>query len=258
MTASLLIVIFFLSSCGDKKAKEDSANNKQNDTINLFLSAIPDSLEFESQVKAQGFAAPKVKESKYDLGLPTYFVERQFIKNPVGYIYRLESVVGNVVKINDDGTYSGGISFKKDSVKISAGKPTSPTLAEVKYDSKKELAAKYLVASASLAKDESVQMIVTDLMEAVIEDSQVDLDKLFKVYGKDKDSTKYYLVKSAVSTSILYKVHSKTEIKSDVNFTAAIQVGGKYFKETSNFKQDFKVGTYATPITEYFKLARKK
>jgi len=252
----LLIYCFVSYSCHQEVNKKKIVGG---DPFKVEMSIIPDTipLTIDNVKKTVGFVA----EVRSSIGLPSYFTQRQFIKNPAGFVYNLDKLVGRVAKINSSSprnvTYDVLLDFKQDTAKISLSKPSNPTLVELKYDRTMSLGAQYLVASANIQQNQACLFLVSDLLEATINDNKIDMNGIYSTYKSDRDSSKYYLITSAVSTSILYKYYTKTELKVGFNSTA-ININGAYYAENSSLNQDFKVGTLMIPITEIFKKVRQK
>lgn len=142
--------------------------------------------------------------------------------------------------------------FKLDSAEVSARVPAQGILVEKKYDSKIGTGIQHLIASAELEKNSAFQVLISDVSEITILDKSVDKIEVYNTYSKDEEIDSYFLVRAAVTTSILYKKFTKIAAKTEFN-AAAIKVGASYYSESSDLKQDWKIGMQLTPIKEFLK-----
>ncbi len=192
---------------------------------------------------------------KQTLGLPSDFINRDFLSNSVGYKDKLDYLVGMVVKkekVNGVEKYSVALDFKKDSSRVSARVPAQGILIEKKYDQKTGAGIQYLIASAEMERNAAFQVLIADVSEITIDDSAINKVALYNTYMNDPEIEQYYVVRAAVTTGILYKRFTKMSAKSDFS-AAAIKVGAQYYSESSDLKQDWKIGMQLTPVKEFLK-----
>lgn len=232
----------------------DPKMNKENsEEISLQFEHIP--LEFEvEQIETSEKSLGKINE-KQTLDLPLDFINRDFLTNSVGFKDKLNYLVGMVVKKekrNGVDVYSVAIDFKKDSSKVNARVPSQGILIEKKYDQKIGSGIQHLIASAELEKNSAFQVLISDVSEITISDNSINKLALYNTYNNDKEIDKYFIVRAAVTTSILYKKFTKMNAKTEFN-AAAIKVGANYYSESSDLKQDWKIGMQLTPVKEFLK-----
>jgi hypothetical protein len=195
-------------------------------------------------------------EPALSLDLPDNFVSREFLFNPGAFRDNLGLLIGKVVKsetVNGRVTYRIIQDFKVDTVEITAKAPPAGILIEKKYDSQIGAAIKFLIASASVEKEHAIQLVITDVSEALLEkDTQIDKGKLYAAYHDDKEIDSYSLVISATTTNIYYRDYEKSRRGAGFS-SSAVNVGGNYYKENSSIRQDWKVGMVLTPVKELLK-----
>jgi len=251
--------LLVMYSCDDKTHKLKSNNSlskyrlEKEKKLSHKFEHIPNSFFLEkdlSKKKTKNLSNPNDKKL---LDLPQDFTSRDFLTNTVGYKSNLELLAGMVVR-KDKITNSYTIirDYKKDTVLIAPRVPSNGILVEKKYDSKIGGAISYILTSAQIDRNSAYQFTISDISEITLSDSYIDIKKLARTYKNDKDINDYYLIKAAVTTSVLYKKYSKIDGKIDFS-AGAIKIDSKYYSEDSDLKQDWKVGVQLTPIQEYLK-----
>jgi hypothetical protein len=260
MKKSLIVSIgltTLLFSCGQKKerTKDAEMGKKVLENISFQVEHIPAEFQVEQIESTEKSLLVETAIDKQTLDLPTDFINRNFLTNSVGFKDKLDYLVGMVVKkekINDIDIYLVVRDFKIDSVKVSARIPAQGILIEKKYDQKMGAGIKYLISSAEIEKNSAFQILIADVSEILIDDKSLDKLALYNTYNNDTDIEKYFIVRAAVTTSILYKKYTKMSAKTEFN-AAAIKVNGNYYSESSDFKQDWKIGMQLTPVKEFLK-----
>lgn len=191
-----------------------------------------------------------------NINLPEYFMKRDFLTNRVGFKDKLDFLVGMVVKrgkkVKGYFEYKTTRDFKIDSIKLSPSFPSQGILIERKYDQRIGAGIKYLIASAEIDKNSALQLIIQDISELTIPESLIDKKELYSTYINDPEIENYFLIRAAVTTSILFKKFTKMQAKSE--FTAsAIKVDANYYSESSELMQDWKIGIQLIPLNEFLK-----
>lgn len=189
------------------------------------------------------------------LELPSNFTERDFLYNPLSVKDNLDHLVGAVVKRekSQDGSKFRLIrDYKMNGTALEAKTPINGVLIERSYDHTIGSSLSYLVASAKVESNIAYLLMISDVSEMVIRDNDIDRQGLFKTYGNDSEIDNYFIVKSAVTTSILYKTFKKMKSNADFS-TAAINVSGKYYSQSQDLRQDWKVGISLIPLNEFLK-----
>lgn len=248
-----LTTLFF--SCGQKKeqTKDAEMGKKVHEDISFQVEHIPAEFQIEQTESADTSLEKAI--DKQTLGLPVDFINRDFLTNPVGYKDKLDYLVGMVVKkekIDGVDRYSVVLDFKIDSSRVSARVPAQGVLIEKKYDQKIGAGIQYLIASAEMERNSAFQILIADVSEITIADNSINKLALYNTYNSDSEIDKYFVIRAAVTTSILYKKFTKMSAKTEFN-AVAIKVGANYYSESSDLKQDWKIGMQLTPVKEFLK-----
>ena len=256
LSVALATILF---SCGQNRKENAQTESAQLETgkavleeISFELESIPE--QFDVELEDNNKSQIKTIE-KQSLGLPSDFVNRDFLDNSVGYKDKLDYLVGMVVKkqkVNGADKYTVVLDFKVDSAEVNARVPAQGILIEKKYDTKIGAGIQYLIASAEMERNSAFQILIADVSEITIADKSINKDALYNTYNSDSALDNYFIIRAAVTTSILYKKFTKMSAKSEFN-AAAIKVGASYYSENSDLKQDWKIGMQLTPVKEFLK-----
>lgn len=262
LSVALATILF---SCGQNRKENAQTKSAQLETgkavleeISFELESIPEEFDLKledinrSQIEFKEF---NISQEKQSLGLPSDFVNRDFLYNSVGYKDKLDYLVGMVVKkqkVNGVDKYTVVLDFKVDSAKVNARVPAQGILIEKKYDAKIGAGIQYLIASAEMERNSAFQILIADVSEITIADKSINKEALYNTYNNDSELDNYFIIRGAVTTSILYKKFTKMSAKSEFN-AAAIKVGASYYSENSDLNQDWKIGLQLTPVKEFIK-----
>lgn len=255
----MLMSLVLLFSCGQGGQQMVSTEERTDDEMfidekmSFEIESIPK--EFNVEYFDNDNKTSTKKLDKKDLGLPSSFVNRYFLDNVVGYKDKLDYLVGMVVKkvkVNGVEEYHVIKDFKIDSAKVNARIPADGILVEKNYDSKIGSGIKYLVAEAKFERNSAIQVLINDVSEITIEDKLINQKALSDTYSKDAELDSYFIIRAAVTTSIMHKKYTKTSI--DLGFDAsAIKVNGNYYSQNSDLKQDWKIGMNLVSVKEFLK-----
>jgi hypothetical protein len=258
LVVSFLIIGIFITSCNENKKHEIVEQQKNTgkdvkEDISFKIQNISEQVELLQKNTANKSTAAKVDKKKLDL--PDDFINRDFLENSVGYKDKLDYLVGTVVKKsikNGDEKYNVVLDFIIDSVNVSARVPANGILVEKKYDYTVGIGIQYLVASAQVDRNSAYQLLISDVSEITIPGKAINKAAIYNTYANDSEINNYYVVRAAVTTSIMYKKFVKMSAKAEFN-AAAIKVGANYYSESSELKQDWKIGLQLTPVKEFIK-----
>ncbi|MEQ8324020.1 MAG: hypothetical protein RH916_05030 [Vicingaceae bacterium] len=257
VSAIISIVLVFaligcVEGCVEKETESASLTGKAvTEKMELEIESIP--AEFEVEYLDEKEEMVKERRDKSSLGLPADFINRTFLTNTVGYKDKLDYLVGMVVKKttkNNKAIYTPVLDFKYDTVQVGVRVPADGILVEKKYDRKIGGSINYLIASAEVNYQTAYQVLISDVSEVTIKDQHINKHALYNTYNGIDSITSYYLIRGAVTTSILHKKFSKMDANSEFN-AAAIKVGAKYYSEDSDLKRDWKIGMQLTPVNEF-------
>lgn len=190
-----------------------------------------------------------------NLDLPDDLVYRTFLSNSATYKENLNYLVGMVVKkelMYGKYIYTAVQDFKRDSIVLKTGIPTSGVLVERNYDNSLSASVGYLTANAKLTTETAVRLTINDVGIVTIEPKTIDKSLLYDTYGTDQEISKYFLVTGAITTSILISNYTKMQAKAEFD-AAAIRVGSNYYKSLNSISQDWKIGMYLVPVSEFLK-----
>jgi hypothetical protein len=207
------------------------------------------------QDTSQRLLPPQSPIDRSKLDLPADFLNRDFLYNSVGFKDKLDLLVGMVAKmenVNGEIRYSVTKDFKNDSSKIYTRFPASGILIEKKYDRRIGASITYLIVSAKVERNAAYQVLIADVSEVTIPDNSINIQALYNAYSTGSSIDSYYLIRGAVTTSILYKDFVRIDANTDFN-AAAIKVGATYYTQNSDLKQDWKIGLQLIQVKEFLK-----
>jgi hypothetical protein len=250
-------LVFASCSGGQRRVKHQIDLGKEvKEKITFQIQKIPKTVipqEIDRRLPKPTPTPQPIDRSKLDLSED--FLNRDFLFNSVGYKDKLDLLVGMVVKkenVNGEIKYTTTKDFKKDSSKVYMRVPANGILAEKKYDFNVGAAITYLIASAHIDRNTAYQFLISDVSEVTITDKAINMQALYNAYSGDSDRDSYYLIRGAVTTSILYKDFVKIDAGVEFN-VAAIKIGGTYYSQNSNMTQDWKIGLQLIQVMEELK-----
>ncbi len=247
----LWLVLILFSACNEKNSVKaqtrqngDSLSSENKEMLNFQAIEVPD-LD-----NSKGFISDGNFKGMNDI-IPSSFAGRIYPLNSLDdYREDLPKLVGLIATKNDDDYSVGIISFLKDSAKLTMAVPKDGVLLERNLEKKDEKKLGWIL-SFDLEDNQILQYIIEDQARVVLDDKNINLDKLKRIFDKSNWKN-HYLITLATSTAITYrslrKVGKAIKVGDIPLLGSAISANSSIYISESSMQRNFKVGLRLVPV----------